>query len=377
MRTGYKYKKKMPFFYKALITALAVGFSVVAVLIFLLNGYLRDYEASLPDKVADKVFEDYFISENYSAIYDKMTNAKSEFETKESVVKYLNESEFLRGEELEYISVASDVGSDYLKYSVRADDPSYIGNSAAPKINIASFLLKKSSKKSANGFALYELSEITLNTFPSMTVSVLVPIGYSAEINGKPMSDKYISGEPIETDSCNHMPEGVEGVKYNVYTFENLAKTPIFSAKSNSGISCEVNYDAERETYVTALAYNDGLKEAFSEHVIEAAHRYAAFMQRDTTFAKVAEYLEKGTQLYDDIRKTPTNWVIDHDSYEFADTVASEFYSYDENTFSCRVKFTHILKRKRLEDYKDYVDVTFYLRKNDNGEYLIYDRTNN
>ncbi len=377
MRTGYKYKRKMPLFYKALITALSVGFAVLAVLIFFLMGYLKDYEASLPDKVADRVFNDYFVTRDYSALYDKMTNPKSEFETKESFVKYLSETNFLKVEGLEYISVASEIGSDYLRYSIRATDPSYIGNSTAPKINIASFLLKKTGKKSANGFALYELSEVTLNTLPSVTASIMVPVGYSAEINGEPMSDKYISGEPIKTESCEHMPEGVEGLKYNLYTFENLVKLPVFSVKSNGGLSCAVNYDAEREVYISDVSYNAGLEAAFSDHVIEAAHKYAAFMQRDTTFAKLSEYLENGTALYDDIRKTPTNWVIDHDSYEFADTVASEFYSYDENTFSCRVRFTHILKRKRLEDYKDYVDVTFYLRKNDDGKYLIYDRTNN
>ena len=144
----------------------------------------------------------------------------------------------------------------------------------------------------------------------------------------------------------------------------------------SDGNEMEIGVVESDKLYYTKLVYDEELKAEQSEFVIEAAKRFAAYMQNDTTLAKLTPYFEKGTALYKSIRSTLQWAVIDHDSYDFEDVEASDFYRYDENTFSCRVKLTHILKRNRLEDYRDFMDATFYLRKI-NGKYLIYDRTNN
>jgi len=79
--------------------------------------------------------------------------------------------------------------------------------------------------------------------------------------------------------------------------------------------------------------------------------------------------------LYVNLRTSETYFVIDHSSYAFEDVKTSEFYAYDENTFSCRVSFTHVLKRYGSKDYRDYIDMTLYLHRI-GDTYRIYDRYN-
>ena len=85
--------------------------------------------------------------------------------------------------------------------------------------------------------------------------------------------------------------------------------------------------------------------------------------------------MDPESDLYDNLQTSQTYFVIDHDSYAFEDVVLSEFFAYDENTFSCRVAFTHVLKRTYSEDYRDYIDITYFFRRVGDA-FLVYDRYN-
>jgi hypothetical protein len=96
-------------------------------------------------------------------------------------------------------------------------------------------------------------------------------------------------------------------------------------------------------------------------------------MGNDEKWANVKEYFDPSSKLYNSIRTSETSFVIDHSGYRFENESASEFYAYDENTFSCRVSFTQVLTKKGKPDYKDNIDMTVYLRKV-GDKFLIYDR---
>ncbi|MBQ2253475.1 MAG: hypothetical protein II328_05765, partial [Clostridia bacterium] len=116
------------------------------------------------------------------------------------------------------------------------------------------------------------------------------------------------------------------------------------------------------------------------DYVIEAAQTYAASMQNDRPKSAALAYIEYGTKLYSQTAVVDTIWVSSHSGYRFEQVKADEFISYDENTFSCRVSFVHVLtggttKFDEKGENRENVDITWYFRKVGN-QYLIYDREN-
>ena len=240
--------------------------------------------------------------------------------------------------------------------------------------DFASFALQKSGEITEHGFALYELSDATLNTTMLFSRSIELPLGYSLKVNGIEADIKYCLQDRIETDSKAFMPEGVDGILYTTYSFDLLCAEPNFEVTAPNGSVCEVTR-GEDGVYRANIVYDDALKAEFSEHVIAATEAYACYLQKDASFWKVGNYLDPTSKLYENIRTSPNWMVISHNSYAFEDAETSEFFAYSDDVFSCRVTLTHVLKYKGLNDYRDYIDITWYLRKVD-GKYLIYNSFN-
>lgn len=372
--------RKIPLFYMIFIACFSIAFVVLAVGLIVLRFYLADFEGAQPRYVADEVFEKYFSPLDAKTLAEDAECKSAPFDKTDTKADFL-EKMIPQGAKVSYYNVSTGIDTDIIKYNVRysidnAESGADTEEKDADYVKFASFTLKKTGEKSKKGFALYALDSIEVNYPHLVSAKIKIPSGYSLTINGIVPNDEYISERDADSESCAHMPEGVNGIKHNVYTIDNLLAEPEISVKAPDGNLCTVSYDEAEKEYI-ALPINDiQLAQEYSEYVIKAAQTYATYMQNDTSFAKVAKYFEKGTPLYEAIRKSATIWVIDHDSYEFENVSADEFYAYDENTFSCRVRLTHVLHRSRLEDFRDNMDVTFYLR-NINGTFVIYDRTNN
>ena len=357
----------MPKFYLVLIICWAVALVLLTAALLIIRSYLADYESVQPKYVAEEVFEKYFKNADFEAIIEHSNVNKSEFESDETLAAYL--ADLTDGKELSYHNISSGMDLTTSKYIVKYTEDE-------KDIKIASFTLAETGEKSEKGFAKYALDEFELFYPAEKSVSIKVTKGAVPYVNGIALDESYIAKDDIEHESCAHMPEGVSGIKYTLYTLDGLVADPIVSAKDGAGNDLFLNFSTEENCYITDIVYDEALAAEQSEHVIAAAQMFATYMQNDCTIGKLTPYFEKGTELYNSIRSTLQWAVIDHDSYHFEDVEASEFYRYDENTFSCRVKFTHVLKRSRLQDYRDTMDAIFYLRNVD-GKYLVYDRTNN
>lgn len=359
--------KKMPRFYIVLIWCWCIALCLLGIALFIVNGYLADYESVQPKYVAEEIFNTYFQTKDYGAILEYSDINDSPFETDEALAEYL--FELTEEKELSYHPISSGMDTGVSKYIVKY-------NENEKEIKIASFTLALGNEKSEKGFSKYELRDFELFYPENISVEIKAVRGTVPYVNGTALGEEYIVEDDIEHESCAHMPEGVEGIKYTLYRVDGLVCQPKLSAKDAQGNDIKLSYAPLDGYYVTDISYDETLAAEQSEHVIAAAQAFAAYMQNDTTIGKLSPYFDKTTELYRSIKSTLQWAVIDHDSYHFEDAEASEFYRYDENTFSCRVKFVHVLKRKRLEDYRDTVDATFYLHNVD-GKYLVYDRTNN
>lgn len=359
--------KKISKFWLTFAICWVIALVALFIALAVVRTYLSDYEDSQPKYVAEEIFEKYFSEPDFTAVLNHTESTRNKFESIDSLSAYL--SELVGDKELSYHEISSGLDTGTLKYVVKYEED-------GKEIKIATFSLTKSGEKSKKGFELYTLGSFELFYPANESVKIKVPTGYTPIVGGIKLGEEYLTETDIPSESCEHMPEGVSGIYYSLYTVDGLIKTPEIKVLTNVGTEKIASYDSEADLYTVEPVYDESLAEELTELVITAAEVYSTYMQNDCAFAKLKPYFESGTELYNTIRTTATTWVISHDSYSFEDEEASEFYRYDENTVSCRVKLTHILKRKRLEDFRDYVDMTLYLRKVD-GEYMIYDRTNN
>lgn len=353
--------KKFPIFYICLIVF------VVGVLIAtefgktFLKDVLREYEDSQPKYVAEDFLASHFSDDIGRTCSQLFASQISEYETEERVAAYFDE--ITAGKTFALQSVSAGLAED-IQYVLKCDNKKF-----------ATFSVIKNGAKSAHGFDLYEMSTPVLNEKLLNTYMIEVPVGYSLTVNGKPATVADCLGDRILTDSQEFMPEGVDGIIYTTYSFNALCSEPDYVVTAPNGTVCEI---VQNESGVprAGIVYDDALAAEYSAYVIEAAKAYACYLQKDAAFSKVSKYLDPTSLLYENIRTSPNWMVIDHVSYGFEDEKAFEFYAYNEDVFSCRVTFTHVLSYPRLEDYRDFIDITWYLRKVD-GKYLIYDSFTN
>lgn len=358
-------RKQASVFYRVYAICWAVLLCLLVAAVFILRSYLADFEATRPEHVAKDTFEKYFTDFDALKILRDTEVPVPEFDTLEDMAAKIEES--IKGKELSYSP--SSMGLDdtkkayYVKYSDGEKD-----------VKVATFTIEKSDKKSKKGFATYEPGEIELYCIPVGDVTIKAPTGYTVTLNGKPVSEKYVNGDPIETESCKYMRDGGVGITYTLYTIPGLYKTPEIKVTTPKGEDSAV--ELKNGVYEAQIVYSRELQERFGERMIKAAKAYATFMQNDCKFRAVDPYFLTGTDIYNYIKTSQNMWVIDHDSYYFEDESATEFYEYAEGVYSCRVKLKHVLKRARMEDHVDYMDVTYYFII-DYGDGVVYASSNN
>lgn len=358
-------KHRFPIFYAILVLFIVLAVVAIEFAIGKVTDYLADYESAQPKYVAEDIFNKYYKNYDFDSLVTLSGVKIPEFESKESLVKYLHS--LYDGCEMTYHSgVSEDKKSESdivtLTYEVE------FGSSA-----VSSFSLKSGDNKSTYGFEIFEPDQFTLKVSAEKSVRVTVPSQYTVFINGKQVDKKYIIESDIQTESCKHMPEGVSGLTYCTYQVGELFFDPEIKVLTPDGKESALTFDKEKGTYEADVIYSDSLKEQYSEYVLTAIKKYAAFMGNDEKWGNIKIYFDPSSKLYKSIGTSETSFVIDHSGYYFTDENTSEFYAYDENTFSCRVSFTHVLTKRGKADYKDKIDMTIYLRKV-GDKFLIYDR---
>ncbi len=357
-------KFRFPIFYIFLLLLVAAAVTVMYFALEQVEIVLADFENAQPKYAAEAVFSTHFANPDFAALAKAagMPENISSFETEEGFVTELTER--YGGQPTSYAATTAGANGT-LRYLVKAGEQKF-----------AVFSLKKSAEASAFGFEQYELGEISLYIRPEETVTVTAPAGDAVYLNGKLLDESYITEKGIPTSSCEHMPEGVEGITFVTYETGALLRAPTVEVVSPSGIPAPLMQNGETGAWEADIVYDDALSEKYSEQMIKVAQNYAAYVMRDGYFASFSNYFDKTTDLYETIRQVPVGFVWIHNGYSFDDVSASEFYAYNDDTFSCRIRFVQVLHRDGNEDYREQFDVTFYLHRV-NGEFLIYDMLNN
>ena len=325
-----------------------------------LTDVLKEYEDSQYKYVAEEILESNFNSGDGKALYELFSSQISKMETPERVAAYFDE---IKGEKKFTLQSTSTGLEKKIEYAVKCDNKRF-----------ATLTLDKSEETTEKGFALYELKDAKLSENLLIDRSITVPLGYTVQINGITAGDEYAGEDVVTTAIGDDIPGDLLSVQYTTYTFDNLLCEPEFTVTSPGGTPAKIT-ETENGIYAE-LVFDKTISDELAEYVVDATEAYACYLQKDAVFGKVAKYLDPDSQLYQNIRTSPNWMVISHNSYSFEDAAVSEYYEYNDNAFACRVTLTHVLKYRGLQDYRDYIDITWYLTKKD-GKYLIYDSFNN
>lgn len=351
-------KKKFPVFYKIYFAVLALLLIAGGVGLFWLRGFLADYEAAQPKHAADAIYAQYYASGDFAALAKKCAG-DDPFLSPDALAAYLTEA--CAGKELSWSSGTATDGQP--TYVVKAGD-----------VKISSFTLRQKEEPGAR-FAQYEADTFAC-FYQTDTVAVVAPAGYTVSVNGIDLSETYVTEKDLPGEGDHLLPEGVAGVKYNRYEVTTLSGAPIVTtASSPEGVPAPIAYDETAQVWKASPLFDDSLAADHADFAIETAEIYALYLSNDLPFRSIANYLDLDSELYEDVRDTITYFVIDHDNADFENEVATEFYGYSDDVFSCRVTLTQVLTQG-TNQFRDYFDSTLFFRRNDTGRWVLFGMIN-
>lgn len=353
----------------SLIFYIGLGVIVFAALIAIgkFNGYLEkyltDFEATRPKYTVENIFKQYFENPDFTVLTEKAgCSVTGEFNKQEDLVKYFEE--LTKDKEITHVYVA---GSDKTKINVKADGKKF-----------AAFTVKKASSPSEYGFDVYELDEIKLFYTSDHSIKFRVPFNHKVAVNGVLLTDEHKTKTGITEDKRETIPDGTYKFSYDEYEVKDLILPPEYAVYDSKNNNVTAQYDEENDIYTADFVYDDSMKEKHEGFVLQAVENYAGRIQNSgVTMTMIKKYFEYGTETYERIRKNPGNFVWDYDSHHFEEEWTGEYYSYDDNTFSCKVKMIQVMCKRGQKDYRESINVTLYLRRGDDGKYMIYDLQTN
>ncbi|MBQ4036748.1 MAG: hypothetical protein IJC84_01320 [Clostridia bacterium] len=348
----------------------------------LLSDYLEAYEASQPIHSAEKVYEEYFVTEKYVDAMALAGFETGEFETRETAALILAAKK--EGKVLSYYATGAD--EETASYNVvfadqsepqapadfEGDASSELAVQSIPSTKIATIRLKRSAEEGKWGFKGWEFDSLEMFLKPTESVKFTVPSTSSVTVNGKAVAASYL------VESAPHrfnefLPEGVEGITLNTYEITGLFTKPVLTCTDKNGLEQTLTLNEESGIVEASLNYDATLLETYGQRMLTGMQEYAKYMQDDGSLYEVRKYFDTASMFYRNIYENPSYFVWTHQGYYFKDEYVGEFYAFDENTFVCHVSFGHYLKLAGREDYHDPMDFMVFARKKGNNFY-IYDR---
>ena len=350
-------KRKVPLFYVVLLSLILVGLLIAGIVLNLLWDFLYHYETYLPKYVARSVYEQYFLGPDFSQLYALGVAKIGPFDGSAQFEEYMRL--LINGQTLEYYEMTTGQ-AESRRFTV-----------CTKERKIADIYLKKTGEKAGWGQDIWGFDRLELPDPATRSVQVKVVHGTQLLLNGVAVSPSYVTESKIPTDSCLYMPEGVEGITYDVYTVGGLLVSPQITCQNKDGAQSQTYYDAAQECFVESIYYDTQLGQEYSQLAISALQTVQRYLTNDARLSQVRKYLDSDSEYYDALRRTSTTWYADHIAHEYADEITGEFYRHSPEVFSCRYVGTQIITRTKKDVRYFDIDCTLYFHLVD-GEYKVY-----
>ncbi|MBE6712044.1 MAG: hypothetical protein E7580_00840 [Ruminococcaceae bacterium] len=379
-------KKKSKFWIIYTVVVLATIFMITMGAAILIS-WLDAFEQSQPVHAAQSFYDEYFVAEKWTEILEKANYKMGDLEQKgdaEAALKALK-----KGKKMSFYALGGD--DQYARYNVILVDPADLPKEdpkkeevkdaiaemavqGVPSTKIATITLKKSKTEGKYGFYGYEFSELEIFLDRKASAQICIPSHYTLYAG-----DRAITSDQIVATQAHfwneHLPEGVTGVEFATYRFENLLKAPEFTVKDAAGNVIPLVENEESGVLETGIVYATQVDQALSDRLLAGLKAYATYMQDDGSLGAVAKYFDTNSNFYKSTRENPSAFVWDHNGYEFQNERIENFYFFDENTLCCYISFDQILKMTGRENYVDKISMTVFAHKV-NGTWRIFNCVN-
>ncbi len=232
-------------FVTAWLGIFAVAYLAWAIYLSNINKRLAEYESVQPKRAAERIFNECFLYADTSEMIELEEGFYSEYDKQGAPEKAI--SDLLDGKKLSYKAENNAL------YSVYADGEM-----------IAQFtLIPHRETTPLIGAHEPTLGEIDFWIKPHLDVTVIAPKGSIVKVNGKPLPENMISGDPIYLENAEYFPNDAarEMVSYRI---EGLFAEPTVSVESADGaIRYGVELNRNTNIYSAEYSYISYLRDAY------------------------------------------------------------------------------------------------------------------
>ncbi|MBQ5901286.1 MAG: hypothetical protein IIW86_05445 [Clostridia bacterium] len=346
---------KKPLFYKIYFSVLAVFAVLLVVILFLLGGWLKDYEAGQPATIVNGIIENNLKTGNVYALKTGANLALSPYDAEDAVNAAVKSK--VEGKEFSASSSAKRPEGCDMAYVVKSGDE-----------KIMQVYLRRVGKASAIGTSKYEVMGCELDKSFYTEINLSMPENAEIEINGVPLDKKERKDVEL-TDSIKKELGNKEYNSRQTAKLKNLISADVTVTATQDGKKLEV---VKNGNDISVLQFVEEKEKAdILKFATDASKTYAAYMQEDSSLGKVAAYFDKKCEFYENIRTSLVMFALDHESYRFDDVKNGDVYKYSDDVYCCRVEFTQVLVR-RGKEYKDHFKKNIFLKKSGKS-YLVFD----
>ena len=345
---------KKPLFYKIYFSIIAAFLVLLVAGLCVLYAWLNEYELSQPENIIDKAYSEYIKKGDLYGLKELGETSFSLYETKDTLNGAFKE--LVKDKEVKMQEGAHKLNAKTINYSVIAGEN-----------ELLSLTLEKKKSGGKLGVKAYKLCSVKINEAYNKTVKITAPADAKITINGTPLG--------TEEAQKTELPEVIKGLE-NSESFEVLqtyelkdflnASPEIKAKKGKEKLSVELN----KGGYFVSQQLDKKQKEEVQNFALQAGEAYAAYMQDDAPFGRVAKYLDSSFDFYESVRTTPAHFAWDHTGYEFKDVKFGATHRYSDDVWRCRVTFKQVLHLNSTT-YTDIFDKNIYLKKGANGWKVI------
>lgn len=325
-----------------------------------LDGFLYDYEASMPVHRMEEIFAD--IEEDCAGYVLRNSEITlNELETQEMLKEFV--SDYYSGKKLSFGRKEGEYSNRAPVYLVMADEQ-----------ELATVRLKNIAPPESS-FDAWEAESVEVKQFLPRKYSVSAPASAEVLVNGVRLSERWCDGSRTELPRLKNIYYSGEKPYVTGYEFSLYCGEPEITANDFTGAECIAAEPEGGYDYAFVQAENEALRNELSDYILEAARTSCNYATNDLPYSALTPYINKDAPIYQRLLYAYTQFYAEHTAVRFENEKIKNLIRYDENNFSCDVDFDHYVTFKGKEFHFS-VSYTFFFEYID-GKWLIGDQLNN
>ena len=316
-----------------------------------LNGVLADYEATQPVYAAETAAR-LFENADYESIYDYDTSAA---DIAEGDREFYAESmrEIAQGKEVTW-SASYASGEDEKIYNVMLGGEKFAEMSLVP-----------SGQVTSHGNRYWTLGSITTYVTlgeqqpveeepveePAEEVEA-APAGIAYHITAPTKSKVFADGVELTQESAvsttpavasGMLPESIPVPTFTEYVVYSEGGAPQFSVTDEYG-NPQQPAESGENAWSCPLPETPGLKEQFEEAAVKVAQQLARLSAKTVSKDAMLKYCAKNSPARASVENFDNSTGKNKKAEKFENIVSSNYYQYNEDSFSCHVSFDYLSK---------------------------------